>query len=98
MSRDSQYFENEKHPSSTETLSTATSTASIPRSESKTVMEEGFRVYNTSKMLIRDQAGNGVDSAPYIVVEGKRRDITSPGAKEVGEYIIKARYQGELRK
>lgn len=29
-------------------------------------------------MLIREQAGNGVDSVPYIVVEGKR---TLQGAK-----------------
>ncbi len=38
------------------------------------------------KMLIREQAGNGVDSVPYIVLEGKRRDITLVGAKEVEEY------------
>lgn len=32
-------------------------------------------------MLIREQAGNGVDSVPYIVVEGKRRGFTLQGAK-----------------
>jgi predicted DsbA family dithiol-disulfide isomerase len=37
-------------------------------------------------MLIREQAGNGVDSVPYIVFEGKRRDVTLVGAKEVEEY------------
>jgi predicted DsbA family dithiol-disulfide isomerase len=37
-------------------------------------------------MLIREQTGNGVDSVPYIVVEGKRRDLTLIGAKEVAEY------------
>jgi predicted DsbA family dithiol-disulfide isomerase len=37
-------------------------------------------------MLIREQAGNGVDSVPYLVLEGKRRDLTLVGAKEVGEY------------
>ena len=39
------------------------------------------------KMLIREQVGNGVDSVPYIVIEGKRRNITLVGAKEVDEYV-----------
>ena len=38
-------------------------------------------------MMIREQAGNGVDAVPYIVVEGKRRDFTLEGAKEVDEYV-----------
>ncbi len=38
-------------------------------------------------MLIREQAGNGIDSVPYVVVEGKRRDFTLQGAKEVEEYV-----------
>lgn len=39
------------------------------------------------KMLIREQAGNGVDAVPYIVVEGRRRDLTLEGAREVDEYV-----------
>jgi len=35
----SQYFENDKYPSPTETPSTATSTADTPESEAKTVIE-----------------------------------------------------------
>ncbi len=31
--------------------------------------------------------GNGVDSVPYITFEGKRRDLTLVGAKEVEEYL-----------
>ena len=38
-------------------------------------------------MLIREQAGNGVDSVPYVVFEGKRRDFTVEGAREVEEYV-----------
>lgn len=38
-------------------------------------------------MLIREQAGNGIDSVPYMVVEGRRRDFTLEGAKEVAEYL-----------
>ena len=39
------------------------------------------------KMLIQEQAGNGVDAVPYIIMEGKRRDVTLEGAKEVEEYV-----------
>lgn len=38
-------------------------------------------------MLIREQAGNGIDAVPYVVLEGKRRDFTLEGAKEVNEYV-----------
>jgi predicted DsbA family dithiol-disulfide isomerase len=36
--------------------------------------------------MVRQQAGNGVDSVPTIMIEGKRRDLTLVGAKEVDEY------------
>jgi predicted DsbA family dithiol-disulfide isomerase len=35
---------------------------------------------------VRRQADDGVDAVPWIVVEGRRRDFTLVGAKEVGEY------------
>ena len=38
------------------------------------------------KMAIREQAQNGIDAVPYVVFEGKRRDFTLVGAKDVGEY------------
>jgi len=40
-----------------------------------------------TKGLIMEQAQNGVDSLPYIVFEGKRRDFTILGAQEVGDYV-----------
>lgn len=83
----SQYFEDEKYPSSTKTLSTATSTAGIPESKAKTVIEDEYEGLQDVKMLIREQAGNGVDSVPYIVVEGNRRGFTLQGAREVREYV-----------
>lgn len=83
----SQYFENEKYPSSTETPSTATSTAGIPESKAITVIEEEYEGLQGVKGLIREQAGNSVDSVRYILVEGKRRGFTLQGAKEVREYV-----------
>jgi predicted DsbA family dithiol-disulfide isomerase len=38
-------------------------------------------------MKIQEQAGNGVDSVPFVVFEGKRRDITIQGANEVEDYV-----------
>ncbi|KAK4947692.1 hypothetical protein LTR10_013638 [Elasticomyces elasticus] len=82
----SQYFENEKNPSSTETLLQATADAGIPESEAKPVIEDKNDGLRDVKMLIREQATNGVDSVPYVTLEGKRRDFTLVGAKEVEEY------------
>ena len=33
--------------------------------------------------VTREQAGNGVDSVPYVVFEGKKRELTLIRAKEV---------------
>ena len=38
-------------------------------------------------MKIQEQASNGVDSVPFVVFEGKRRDITIQGANEVEDYV-----------
>lgn len=83
----SQYFENEKHPSSAETLLKATADAGISEAEARAFIEDEYEGLQDVKMLIREQAGNGVDAVPYVVIEGKRRDFTLQGAKEVEEYV-----------
>jgi len=82
----SQYFENEKHPSADETLLKATSDAGIPDSEARPFVEDKNNGIMDVKNMVRQQAGNGVDAVPNIMFEGKRRDITLVGAKEVEEY------------
>jgi predicted DsbA family dithiol-disulfide isomerase len=82
----SQYFENERHPSTDETLLKATNDAGIPESEAKEFIDDKNDGKRDVQMLVREQAGNGIDSVPYIVIEGKRRDVTLVGAKEVEEY------------
>jgi predicted DsbA family dithiol-disulfide isomerase len=82
-----QYFEQEKHPSSPDTLHKAALDAGIPESEAKSLIEDEYEGLQDVKMRIRQQASNGVDAVPYIVIEGRRRDITLQGAKEVDEYI-----------
>jgi predicted DsbA family dithiol-disulfide isomerase len=81
-----QYFEEEKHPSSTETLMLAATEAGIEESDAKAFIEDKDEGLADVKMAVREQASNGIDSVPYIVFEGKRRDLTLIGCKEVAEY------------
>ena len=82
-----QYFEEERHPSSHETLLRATTEAGIEEAEAKAFVEDEDEGLMDVKMLIREQRGNGIDAVPYIVFEGKRRDVTLEGCREVGEYV-----------
>jgi hypothetical protein len=40
-----------------------------------------------TKMAIREQVGNAVDSVPSVVFEGRKRDFTEVGAKSLVEYL-----------
>ncbi|GAB7350336.1 hypothetical protein MBLNU459_g0968t1 [Dothideomycetes sp. NU459] len=82
-----QYFEEEAHPSSPETLLKATTEAGIDEKEAKEFIDDEYEGLMDVKTLIREQAGNGVDAVPYVIVEGKRRDFTLEGCKEVKEYV-----------
>ena len=55
--------------------------------EAKALIEDREEGLMDVKMLIREQVGNGIDAVPYIVIEGKRRDLTLEGAKSVDEYV-----------
>jgi predicted DsbA family dithiol-disulfide isomerase len=81
-----QYFEEEKHPSSSETLLTACSEAGVSEKDAKAIIDDEYEGLMEVKGLIREQAGNGIDSVPFIVFEGKRRDVTLQGAQEVEDY------------
>lgn len=83
----SQYFEHERHPAAPETLLQAAKDAGVPEDEARDFVEDPNEALMDTKMAIREQAGNGVDSVPYIVFEGKRRDLTLIGTKEVNEYV-----------
>jgi predicted DsbA family dithiol-disulfide isomerase len=82
-----QYFEEERHPSSPETLLKAMNAAGIDEQDAKAFIEDEDEGLMDVKMLIREQAGNGIDAVPYVVIEGKRRDISLEGCKEVQEYV-----------
>ncbi|KAF2014790.1 thioredoxin-like protein [Aaosphaeria arxii CBS 175.79] len=82
-----QYFTKQAHPSSTATLSKACIDAGLSEQEAKELVNDDSEGLMDVKMAIREQAGNGVDSVPYVVFEGRKRDFTLVGAKEVGEYL-----------
>ena len=60
--------------------------AGISKDEAEKVVKDKDEGLQETKMKIREQAGNGVDSVPFIVFEGKRRDVTIQGANEVEDY------------
>lgn len=80
-----QYFEEGEHPSSPDTLTKACLAAGLSEQEAKEVVEGGDMTMET-KAAIQEQVGNAVDSVPYVVIEGRRRDFTLVGAKAVEEY------------
>lgn len=83
-----QYFEEERHPSSQETLLQACKDAGISDEEARrVVVEDESEALMDVKLAARESAGNGIDSVPHIVFEGRRRDLTLQGAKEVDEYV-----------
>ncbi|KER00817.1 hypothetical protein AUEXF2481DRAFT_709 [Aureobasidium subglaciale EXF-2481] len=58
-----QYFEEERHPSSEETLLRALTEAGLGDTEAKKIAEDQDEGLMDVKMLIREQASNGVDAA-----------------------------------
>ena len=82
-----QYFTEEKHPSAPDTLLTAAVAAGIDRAKAEAFIGDEYEGLPETKMLLREQVTNGVDTVPHIVIEGKRRDFTLEGAKEVDEYV-----------
>ena len=81
------YFEEEKHPSTPETLLAACTEAGIDEAEAKVFIENEDEGLEETKTLIQEQAHNDVVSVPYIVFEGKRRDITVEGANDISDYV-----------
>ncbi|KAH7402937.1 thioredoxin-like protein [Pyrenochaeta sp. MPI-SDFR-AT-0127] len=81
-----QYFTQRRHPSSPDTLLKACVAAGLSEEEAKKLVEYESDELMETKMAIREQTGNGVDSVPYVVFEGRKRDFTLIGAKEVAEY------------
>jgi predicted DsbA family dithiol-disulfide isomerase len=81
-----QYFTERAHPSSPATLIKACIAGGLTSSEAQSLVGDEQEELVETKMAIREQVSNAVDSVPYVVFEGKKRDFTLIGAKSVGEY------------
>lgn len=81
-----QYFCQGAHPSSTQSLVNACLAAGLSELEAQALVQDEEEGLREVQMAIREQVGNAVDSVPYVVFEGRKRDFTLVGAKSVGEY------------
>ncbi|KAH8200931.1 hypothetical protein TruAng_004869 [Truncatella angustata] len=82
-----QYFEEGKHPSSDATLLAACQEAGVEEVDARrVVVEERDMGRREIGQMVKMAGIDGVDSVPTIIFEGRRRDLTLVGAKEVEEY------------
>lgn len=82
------YFEEGRHPSSHETLLAACIETGVPEAEARrVVVEDESEGLMDVKAALRESVMDRVDSVPTVVFEGRRRDITLVGAKEVKDYV-----------
>jgi predicted DsbA family dithiol-disulfide isomerase len=58
----------------------------LSEDNAKALVEDEDKGLRETKAAIREQVGNAVDSVPYVVFEGRKRDFTEIGAKTVAEY------------
>lgn len=80
------YFTEAKHPAEDETLISACVEAGVDEAEAKALVQDGENGLRQAKERLRTTAMD-VDAVPVVVVEGRRRDLTLTGAKEVGDYV-----------
>lgn len=80
------YFTQRAHPSSQETLLKASLEAGVPEEEARKVVLDESVGLEEAERIVAEERGNGVDSVPVVVVEGRKRDFTLTGAKSVEEY------------
>lgn len=80
------YFSEGKHPSADETLVEACVEAGVDEAEAKEFVSDSEKGLRDVKARIREVSMD-VDAVPIVVVEGKRRDLTITGAKEIADYV-----------
>ncbi|KAL0942697.1 dsba oxidoreductase [Colletotrichum truncatum] len=83
----SRYFEREQNQGAKDVLVEACVEADISEAEAREIVEDETEGKIDTKNMIRMSAIDGVDAVPHVVIEGRRRDLTLIGAKEVEEYV-----------
>lgn len=80
------YFEQAQHPSTPPTLLSACHAAGLNEEEARSIVDDQERGKKGVERELQQVRADAVDSVPYVVFEGRRRDFTEVGAKGVGEY------------
>lgn len=80
------YFTQSMHPAADETLIESCVEAGIDEEEAKKVVGNKETGLRSAKEKLRTVAMDA-DAVPIVSVEGKKRDITMNGAKEVADYV-----------
>lgn len=80
------YFAEGLHPSADETLIQACAEAGVSDDATKELVADRERGERDVKLKMRS-IGMDVDAVPVVIVEGRRRDLTLTGLKEVEEYV-----------
>ncbi|TQS33208.1 hypothetical protein Golomagni_06454 [Golovinomyces magnicellulatus] len=80
------YFTQGRHPSKDDTLLEACVEAGIDEAEAKKVVDNKELGLRNVKDKLRTVAMD-TDAVPVVVFEGKRRDLTLTGAKQIADYV-----------
>ena len=80
------YFVRGRHPAADETLVEACVEAGLSREEAERLVGDRQDGERDVKDRLRSVAMD-VDAVPVVVVEGRKRDVTLTGAKEVSQYV-----------
>lgn len=80
------YFTQAKHPATDDTLIEACIDAGISEAEAMNAVSDRELGLKALKDKLRAN-GRDVDAVPVVMFEGKRRDLTLTGAKEVADYV-----------
>ncbi|KAJ4265621.1 hypothetical protein NW762_004915 [Fusarium torreyae] len=80
------YFAEGKHPGADDMLIEACVEAGVDEEEAKSLIEDKERGERDTKEKIRS-VGMDIDAVPTVILEGRRRDLTLTGLKEVAEYV-----------
>ncbi|RSM17351.1 hypothetical protein CDV31_003767 [Fusarium ambrosium] len=80
------YFAEGRHPGEDKMLIEACVEAGVDEKEAKTLVEDKEKGERDTKEKIRS-IGMDIDSVPTVIIEGRRRDLTLTGLKEVADYV-----------
>ncbi|KPM36455.1 hypothetical protein AK830_g10109 [Neonectria ditissima] len=80
------YFAEGRHPAEDDTLVAACVAAGVSDEEVKALVGDREKGAKQVKEAMRN-VGMDVDAVPVVMVEGRRRDLTLTGLKEVSDYV-----------